>query len=90
MDTIISRCQVISLKDGQVDLSNMSLIENIAHHLFNSQNAIKELEIAYESNEISDKDAISLNLANSYYELGNFSKAREYYGQVLTKENIAK
>ncbi|MEI0700484.1 tetratricopeptide repeat protein [Brachyspira intermedia] len=53
------------------------------------QNAIKELEIAYESNEISDKDAISLNLANSYYELGNFSKAREYYGQVLTKENIA-
>lgn len=53
------------------------------------QNAIKELEIAYESNEISDKDAISLNLANSYYELGNYSKAREYYGQVLTKENIA-
>ncbi|CRF32973.1 hypothetical protein BRSU_1143 [Brachyspira suanatina] len=53
------------------------------------QNAIKELEIAYESNDISDKDAISLNLANSYYELGNFSKAREYYGQVLTKENIA-
>ena len=53
------------------------------------QNAIKELEIAYESNEISDKDAISLNLANSYYELGNFSKAKEYYGQVLTKENIA-
>ncbi|MEI0566170.1 tetratricopeptide repeat protein [Brachyspira pulli] len=52
------------------------------------QNAIKELEIAYESNEISDKDAISLNLANSYYELGNYSKAREYYGQVLTKENI--
>ncbi|MBW5410164.1 tetratricopeptide repeat protein [Brachyspira hampsonii] len=52
------------------------------------QNAIKELEIAYESNEVSDKDAISLNLANSYYELGNFSKAREYYGQVLTKENI--
>ncbi|OEJ13742.1 hypothetical protein BFL38_03070 [Brachyspira hampsonii] len=52
------------------------------------QNAIKELEIAYESNEISDKDAISLNLANSYYEIGNFSKAREYYGQVLTKENI--
>ena len=42
LDTIISRCQVISLKDGQVDLSNMSLIENIAHHLFNSQNAIKE------------------------------------------------
>ncbi|KLI34212.1 tetratricopeptide repeat protein [Brachyspira hyodysenteriae] len=53
------------------------------------QNAIKELEIAYESNEISDKDAISLNLANSYYELGNYSKAREYYGQVLSKENIA-
>lgn len=53
------------------------------------QNAIKELEISYESNEISDKDAISLNLANSYYELGNYSKAREYYGQVLTKENIA-
>ena len=52
------------------------------------QNAIKELEIAYESNEISDKDAISLNLANSYYELGNYSKAKEYYGQVLTKENI--
>lgn len=52
------------------------------------QNAIKELEIAYESNEISDKDAISLNLANSYYELGNYSKAREYYGQVLTKENV--
>ncbi|PCG19479.1 tetratricopeptide repeat protein [Brachyspira sp. G79] len=52
------------------------------------QNAIKELEIAYESNEISDKDAISLNLANSYYELGNYTKAREYYGQVLTKENI--
>lgn len=42
LDTIISRCQIISLKDGQVDLSNMSLIENIAHHLFNSQNAIKE------------------------------------------------
>ena len=53
------------------------------------QNAIKELEIAYESNDISDKDAISLNLANSYYELGDFTKAREYYGQVLTKENIA-
>lgn len=52
------------------------------------QNAIKELEIAYESNEVSDKDAISLNLANSYYELGNYTKAREYYGQVLTKENI--
>ncbi|WP_297295316.1 tetratricopeptide repeat protein [uncultured Brachyspira sp.] len=52
------------------------------------QNAIKELEIAYESNEVSDKDAISLNLANSYYELGNYSKAKEYYGQVLTKENI--
>ena len=52
------------------------------------QNAIKELEIAYESNEISDKDNISLNLANSYYELGNYSKAREYYGQVLTKDNI--
>ncbi|EKV56509.1 tetratricopeptide repeat protein [Brachyspira hampsonii] len=52
------------------------------------QNAIKELEIAYESNEVSDKDTISLNLANSYYEIGNFSKAREYYGQVLTKENI--
>ena len=54
------------------------------------QNAIKELEIAYESNEVSDKDAISLNLANSYYELGNYTKAREYYGQVLTKENIPK
>ena len=54
------------------------------------QNAIKELEIAYESNEVSDKDAISLNLANSYYELGNYSKAKEYYGQVLTKENITK
>ncbi len=53
------------------------------------QNAIKELEIAYESNEVSDKDTISLNLANSYYELGNYTKAREYYGQVLTKENIA-
>ncbi len=53
------------------------------------QNAIKELEIAYDSNEISDKDAISLNLANSYYELGNYSKAREYYGQVLTKDNVA-
>lgn len=53
------------------------------------QNAIKELEIAYESNELSDKDTISLNLANSYYELGNYTKAREYYGQVLTKENIA-
>lgn len=52
------------------------------------QNAIKELEIAYESNDVSDKDAISLNLANSYYELGNYIKAREYYGQVLTKENI--
>ncbi|MDO6993568.1 tetratricopeptide repeat protein [Brachyspira innocens] len=52
------------------------------------QNAIKELEIAYESNEVSDKDTISLNLANSYYELGNYTKAREYYGQVLTKENI--
>lgn len=52
------------------------------------QNAIKELEIAYESNDVSDKDAISLNLANSYYELGNYTKAREYYGQVLTKENI--
>lgn len=54
------------------------------------QNAIKELEIAYESNDVSDKDAISLNLANSYYELGNYTKAREYYGQVLTKENIPK
>ncbi|WP_300367419.1 tetratricopeptide repeat protein [Brachyspira sp.] len=53
------------------------------------QNAIKELEIAYDSNEISDKDAISLNLANSYYELRNYTKAREYYGQVLTKDNIA-
>ena len=52
------------------------------------QNAIKELEIAYDSNEISDKDAISLNLANSYYELGNYTKAREYYGQVLNKENV--
>ena len=52
------------------------------------QNAIKELEIAYDSNEISDKDSISLNLANSYYELGNYSKAREYYGQVLNKENV--
>ena len=52
------------------------------------QNAIKELEIAYDSNEISDKDNISLNLANSYYELGNYTKAREYYGQVLTKENV--
>ncbi|WP_295155620.1 tetratricopeptide repeat protein [uncultured Brachyspira sp.] len=51
-------------------------------------NAIKELEIAYGSNEISDKDTISLNLANSYYELGNYSKAREYYGQVLNKEDV--
>ena len=52
------------------------------------QNAIKELEIAYDSNDISEKDSISLNLANSYYELGNFEKAKEYYSQALDKENV--
>ena len=55
LDTIISRCQVISLKDGQVDLSNMSLIENIAHHLFNSQNAIKEFVENPKNSDIINK-----------------------------------
>lgn len=52
------------------------------------QNAVVELEIAYGSNALENKDAISLQLANSYYELGNYDKAKSYYEQVLNKEDI--
>ena len=55
LDTIISRCQIISLKDGQVDLRNMSMIENIAHHLFNSQNTIKEFVENSKNSDIINK-----------------------------------
>ena len=52
------------------------------------QNAVVELEIAYGSNALENKDAISLQLANSYFELGNYDKAKSYYEQVLNKEDI--
>lgn len=53
------------------------------------QNAVKELEISYDSSFIDNKDSISLDLANSYYELGDYDKANKYYREVLTKDNIA-
>lgn len=52
------------------------------------QNAVVELEIAYGSNILENKDSISLQLANSYYELGSYDKAKSYYEKVLNKEDI--
>lgn len=71
--------------------------ENIQYHLLNGEilaasrdfpNAIIELEKAYESNLIENKDNVGLELANSYYEVGNFEKARSCYQKILTKDGI--
>ena len=70
---------------------------NIQYHLLmgevlsasrDFQNAVVELEIAYGSDALDNKDSISLQLANSYYELGNYEKAKGFYEKVLNKEDI--
>ncbi len=50
LDTIISRCQIISLKDTKLEVSNMSNIENIAYHLFNNKEEVMNF-IQYTKNE---------------------------------------
>lgn len=72
--------------------------KNVLYHLLlgeilvasrDFRNAISELEIAYNSNVIEDKDTIALQLANSYYEMYNFDRAKSYYESVLTKDTVA-
>lgn len=51
------------------------------------QNAARELETTY-NNTFESKDETTLTLANTYYELGDYNKARKYYSEVLTREDV--
>lgn len=52
----------------------------------NYNSAATELELAYNS-DINEKDEILLFLGNTYYELLDYNKARDYYSKVLDKED---
>lgn len=55
LDTIVSRCQVISLKENKFLSDDMSKIEKIANHLFNNAEDIKTFLEDNKSSEIIDK-----------------------------------
>lgn len=55
LDTIVSRCQIISLKDKNTINNNMNIIEKIGNYLFNSKDQIDEFVGSNKSEEMINK-----------------------------------
>lgn len=51
------------------------------------QNAARELEYSY-NERAENRDETALTLGNTYYEIGDYNKARKYYSEVLDKDDI--
>lgn len=64
LDTIVSRCQIIALKDGQVDICQKMQNEKVAYHLFNNQQNINSFLDSKKNEEIINKVIEFVN----YYE----------------------
>lgn len=69
LDTIVSRCQIVSLKDFNNRFDNMSKLEKIAHSLFNSVSDINGFVTNESSIEFVDKSVSFVN----YYENNKIS-----------------
>lgn len=67
MSTIVSRCQILSLKNSQNILTNESLVLKIANSIFNSENKIDEFVKNDDSTNFIDK---VINFVTFYEEHG--------------------
>lgn len=88
LDTIISRCQIISLRDISTISSSMSIVEKIGNYLFNSKDQINDFINNSKSEELINK-VIEFT---SYYEKNGKDTLlftnKLWHSVITEKENI--
>lgn len=88
LDTIVSRCQIISLKDKSTIDNNMNIVEKIGNYLFNSKDQIDEFVNNNKSEEIINK---VLEFINYYEKNGKDTLLftnKLWHSVITDKENI--
>ena len=88
IETIVSRCQIISLKDKSTIDNNMNIVEKIGNYLFNSKDQIDEFVNNNKSEEIINK---VLEFINYYEKNGKDTLLftnKLWHSVITDKENI--